>query len=1425
MRFEILISKDLSNTTPNIYLDTFQEESLSFNFNIADITDISKKNSSYSKTISLPDTERNRRAFDDIFNLEAYDPTWADIRTFNPNKKVSCIVLGDTLEIFRGNLQLTNIVYDFDGYRNSYEVVIYSDNDTLFKIIGEQYLSDLNLSRYDHTYTVENIEGSWDNTYFDGYFYPLIDYGNSYYFVTNNNVTNAIRFDTFAPALFAKTIFDQIFAEAGFSYTSTFLNSPNFTELIIPFSNKIFGPNLQIQTTNANEVVVVSKNNTTSANTGGASPWSFYNTSLNLNVETYDPNGLYVTASFFPTVEYAYTNPSNETFRQKFKLYIKIRTTGKNSTDFWIDSFDDIKVWVKRSTNADGSNNVNFSNSGSYNQLTNSNFSQYFRDIKFNGGNGISVRNVLEPNGDFTFQNVGGNTFEAVIQCETDYEDYLGYNEKVRFFVTRAHQNPPNNVIFYTFNILPTSQVQVIVDKTKAVLGCNLVISELIPTKVKQKDFLMSIFKMFNLYIEPSKDLSNHFIIEPRDQYYNQYQVLKNWSDKIDLNSEISSEILSNLQKRTNLFSYKADKDFYNENYTTNTNDIFGQFRFEIDNDFISDENKIEPIFSPTPTDRLALNRFGIFDSSNIILPIIAKLNNGSYAKPDGMNMRILYGKKILLASGVNLRIFNPLTNSNKLYNYYPYAGPGDDPFNPQYTLNFGRVSSYYSGYNETSNNLFNTYYRNQISELNDEGSRLITANFNLNSTDINDFKFSDLIYTTINNMSDWYRVVKIIDFNPLSEDTTKVQLVKAYNYNIILGTPSPPPEPEYCIASTGLVMTSFQTFLFENNIRSFAGSNKPYLCFWNTYDKICYTYGTVSNNITWQDIINWVNTSGPPGLSIVVSGTPAVATITWDIEVLCGSDPVQSVCFMNADGITVAATFTMFFTPFVICTCDDLNRISPYQEAGTLNELPKDNVYVGVINTSTSNRTTSPNVIMVGSNNTIASSGMMLLGDNNSGFGENSLLVGESNQNTSPQSLIVGDSNIVNGSNTFALGSGNLVNSPQSFVLGVGNSIDSQSRSTYTFSLIGTTSVFGTVSVPSTQSMLVIGNDNLISNESGFIYGSNNLVGPSVSNQFIFGNNNNLGYTSSGVSGSNLKNVTIFGDNNSIGNNGTQSFANSFIIGNNITLTQSTTSSLFYIGTDTIEISTQNFITNVIGTSSFNKMTIADLTIKDELNYTPNFRFDQYNPGDYPNGSYLYFNSPIPDLELIYQNLDGYYLSIVNNVNNILTSEIKFGGSNIYLKGVDVTEQKTIRSDLNLYYETGINYGTTTSQISAGYDRIFEDNISGLISTERNQHFLNITTTSSVVQNYNLVSTNASFMTIEANIIGNDDPNFYFSKKIASFANGNQIGTTTTIYENTNFGTWSVDLNLDGLYANLAVSGGTTQSVIWKLYTKIYLH
>jgi len=76
-RYEIIVEVNGENQ----YLDTYKYEPVTLTYNVPDIQDISKRNSSFSRTITLPETQNNRFVFNNISDL-------APDSTFNPNLKV-----------------------------------------------------------------------------------------------------------------------------------------------------------------------------------------------------------------------------------------------------------------------------------------------------------------------------------------------------------------------------------------------------------------------------------------------------------------------------------------------------------------------------------------------------------------------------------------------------------------------------------------------------------------------------------------------------------------------------------------------------------------------------------------------------------------------------------------------------------------------------------------------------------------------------------------------------------------------------------------------------------------------------------------------------------------------------------------------------------------------------------------------------------------------------------------------------------------------------------------------------------------------------------------------------------------------------------------------------------------------------------------
>ena len=87
----------------NIFLDLYQNEPIVLSLSFAELQDITKKNSAFSKSFSLPGSKKNNETFNFFFDLNSV-PT-----TFNPNDKFEASLLWDGMEILTGNIRLNGV--------------------------------------------------------------------------------------------------------------------------------------------------------------------------------------------------------------------------------------------------------------------------------------------------------------------------------------------------------------------------------------------------------------------------------------------------------------------------------------------------------------------------------------------------------------------------------------------------------------------------------------------------------------------------------------------------------------------------------------------------------------------------------------------------------------------------------------------------------------------------------------------------------------------------------------------------------------------------------------------------------------------------------------------------------------------------------------------------------------------------------------------------------------------------------------------------------------------------------------------------------------------------------------------------------------------------------------------------------------------
>ena len=143
-----------------IRVDTY-DNSIVRNIRISEVTDISQRNSSYSYTLKLPLTPRNRQVFDMLAVAG------------NQSRK--------PYELIEAAYEVEGIFIIEKGFAviretsNGYNVNVIDGIKSLTEILGEKTIADLPLADLNHILTEQAFVDSWENE--EGYIYGLANFG------------------------------------------------------------------------------------------------------------------------------------------------------------------------------------------------------------------------------------------------------------------------------------------------------------------------------------------------------------------------------------------------------------------------------------------------------------------------------------------------------------------------------------------------------------------------------------------------------------------------------------------------------------------------------------------------------------------------------------------------------------------------------------------------------------------------------------------------------------------------------------------------------------------------------------------------------------------------------------------------------------------------------------------------------------------------------------------------------------------------------------------------------------------------------------------------------------------------------------------------------------------------------------------------
>lgn len=319
--------------------------------------------------------------------------------------------------------------------------------------------------------------------------------------------------------------------------------------------------------------------------------------------------------------------------------------------------------------------------------------------------------------------------------------------------------------------------------------GQTITINDSIPQNIRQVDFLVSIVKLFNLYVYESKFDERLILIAPFVDFYSiDPGNSVDWTYKLNRDQPVKIKPMSELNSKIYNFNFRDDTDFWNDLYKKRYNQTYGSYIYDSEFEFASQTSKLELIFAPTPI-------VGYEGEDKVYPTIFKRTGNAPTFIEENIDsvIRIMQTKKL---TGITAWSIKNGAATLVVYNKYGYAGHFDDPNLPDNDLNFGAVNELFFLFTvgDLSKTQFNLYWSTYMAEITNKDSKMLTGKFYLTAKDIFNLDFSK--YIVVDGVL--FRLNKITDYNTTVPSDTLVELLKVINSSYSFPPGTDPGTEEY---------------------------------------------------------------------------------------------------------------------------------------------------------------------------------------------------------------------------------------------------------------------------------------------------------------------------------------------------------------------------------------------------------------------------------------------------------------------------------------------------------------------------------------------------------------------------------------------------------------------------------------------------
>jgi len=719
-------------------LDIDPTQDFQFNFVSQDVRTTTNY-ADFSKTTTLPPTKNNNLVFRTIQDLQ-------NRSGFDFNRKNTVYYCIDGTVYFTGTLQLSKLIYSNGKFAGA-EVNINGAKKNIFNELGSKKVNQLDLSGLTHQFTEQNIANYTNAT--TGLTYCLINYGfpkDTNYFYVRDEVVIRPNFtdkNFYLPAFFARYLWDQIFKQNGFKYKSNFIeNSSYFNNLVIPMNASVSGATIQNAFTGQywlNE------------------PFWMYGYTVQRDYALLFQNVLYNYNNNGPTPVIKQTDPFNMLDQNHIEYTVTRPKQGNYGGTWDLQTQGNSCLTIRKSGTYTINIDLGFNLAGSLRaagtlqdrtfniEVYRANHNIKRGDIdKFNYE--VVEQNFSVPNDNTDYEQIMSYTYDDSVSGDTKVNiNYTGDFKYGEVIYARCRPNNPPDVPFGDNYWIYTS-INVRVDMTSPnyVLNHTLVdANKIYNDKFLQVNFVKDICTLFNLSYDY---VDGVYYFEPKDEYINSGKVI-DWSDRKYWIAEqqLTNDFITNYR-----YSFAEDEDIYNANYKKRKGNVYGQYKTEVDNDFISTTQEYNVTFSPA---------FDVWDQQFFYhVPLLS----GETIKTE-YNPRLLYlnRDKLYLNNYSFSTYYSPNTANNTIsvadLNYSMLFDCDIVSWGNSKILSWDDGVSGYtealSGYTYgddvdiSNNSIYNMFWNNWINTITHKDFRIVVLEIFLYPSDLLNLRFNSKIY------------------------------------------------------------------------------------------------------------------------------------------------------------------------------------------------------------------------------------------------------------------------------------------------------------------------------------------------------------------------------------------------------------------------------------------------------------------------------------------------------------------------------------------------------------------------------------------------------------------------------------------------------------------------------------------------------